>query len=137
MREGMKDFEMPTDDQVALASDGFRLLADPTRIKILWALLQGESSVACLAWSERRRRWCRCTSRKLRLAKLVQARKEGTFAFYSAADDHVARLFGEALYHADHQVQGLPDHPASKVRVHARGVYWLDMASSRVAIEGE
>ena len=52
---------------------------------------------------------------KLRLAKLVQARKEGTFAFYSAADDHVARLLAEALYHADHQVQGLSDHPGSKV----------------------
>lgn len=108
---------MPTDDQVALASDGFRLLADPTRIKILWALLQGESSVACLAGLVG-------TSptvvsqhlSKLRLAKLVQARKEGTFAFYSAADDHVARLLAEALYHADHQVQDLSDHPASNAR---------------------
>jgi DNA-binding transcriptional ArsR family regulator len=116
MHEGMNDFEMPTDDQVAVASDGFRLLADPTRIKILWALLQGESSVTCLADLVG-------TSptvvsqhlSKLRLAKLVRARKEGTFAFYSAADDHVARLLAEALFHADHQVQGLPDHSLSKV----------------------
>jgi DNA-binding transcriptional ArsR family regulator len=113
----MKDFEMPTDDQVALASDGFRLLADPTRIKILWALLQGESSVTCLA--DLVGTSPTAVSQhlsKLRLAKLVQARREGTFAFYSAADDHVARLLAEALYHADHQVQGLPDHPTSKVR---------------------
>jgi DNA-binding transcriptional ArsR family regulator len=117
MHEGMKDFEMPTDEQVVLASDGFRLLADPTRIKILWALLQGESSVACLA--DLVGTSPTAVSQhlsKLRLAKLVQARKEGTFAFYSAADDHVARLLAEALYHADHQVQGLPDHPASKAR---------------------
>ena len=31
MHEGMKDFEMPTEEKVELASDGFRLLADPTR----------------------------------------------------------------------------------------------------------
>lgn len=108
---------MPTEDQVGLASDAFRLLADPTRIKILWALLQGESSVACLADLVG-------TSptvvsqhlSKLRLTKLVQVRREGTFAFYSAADDHVAQLLTEALFHADHQVQGQPDHPSSKVR---------------------
>jgi len=34
---------------VHLAAESLRLLGDPTRIKILWALLQGESSVACLA----------------------------------------------------------------------------------------
>jgi DNA-binding transcriptional ArsR family regulator len=81
MHEGMKDFEMPTDDQVAVASDAFRLLADPTRIKLLWALLQGESSVSCLADLVG-------TSptvvsqhlSKLRLAKLVRVRREGTFA---------------------------------------------------------
>jgi DNA-binding transcriptional ArsR family regulator len=99
---------------VDLASEGFRLLADPTRIKILWALLQGESSVTCLAdvvgatptgVSQH--------LAKLRLAKLVQVRREGTFAYYSAADDHVARLLAEALYHADHQVSALPDHHPS------------------------
>src|ERR1039458_8201444 len=112
MHEGMKDLEMPTDEQVALASDGFRLLADPTRIKILWALLQGESSVACLAdlVGPRPTAVSQHLS-KLRLARLVYRRRSGTFAYYSAADEHVARLLAEALYHADHQVKGLPDHP--------------------------
>ncbi|GAA1646130.1 ArsR/SmtB family transcription factor [Actinoplanes couchii] len=32
-----------------LAAETFRLLSDPTRIKVLWALLQGETNVACLA----------------------------------------------------------------------------------------
>ncbi|BCB89301.1 ArsR/SmtB family transcription factor [Phytohabitans suffuscus] len=45
----LPDFRMPNEEQVHLAAEGFRLLADPTRIKILWVLLQGESSVACLA----------------------------------------------------------------------------------------
>ncbi|MHB8378601.1 MAG: ArsR/SmtB family transcription factor [Acidimicrobiales bacterium] len=115
MHEGMKEFEMPTDDQVVLASDGFRLLADSTRIKIMWALLQSESSVARLA--ELVGASPTVVSQhlsKLRLAKLVRVRKEGTFAFYSAADDHVARLLSEALFHADHQMQDLADHPKFK-----------------------
>jgi len=102
---------MPTDEQVALASDGFRMLADSTRIKILWALLHGESSVACLAdlvgatptgVSQH--------LAKLRLAKLVHVRRQGTFAYYSAADGHVATLLAEALHHADHEVSARPDH---------------------------
>ena len=103
MHEDMKALEMPTDEQVDLASEGFRLLADSTRIKILWALLQGESSVTGLA--ELVGATPTGVSQhlaKLRLAKLVQVRREGTFAYYSAADDHVARLLAEALYHADH-----------------------------------
>ncbi|HWW52944.1 MAG TPA: metalloregulator ArsR/SmtB family transcription factor [Acidimicrobiales bacterium] len=121
MHEGMKALEMPTDEQVDLASEGFRLLADPTRIKILWALLQGESSVTSLAdlvgatptgVSQH--------LAKLRLAKLVQVRREGTFAYYSAADEHVARLLAEALYHADHQVSALPEHASVPNRRRAR-----------------
>jgi DNA-binding transcriptional ArsR family regulator len=119
MHEDMKDFEMPTTTQVEVASDAFRLLADPTRIKLLWALLQGESSVSCLA--DLVGASPTAVSQhlsKLRWAKLVQVRREGTFAYYSAADEHVARLLAEALYHADHQVHGLPDHPADRPRAH-------------------
>jgi DNA-binding transcriptional ArsR family regulator len=95
--------EMPTDDQVDLAVEAFRMLADRKRIKILWALLHGESSVNELA---------ECVGAsssavsqhlaKLRLAGLVQVRREGTYAYYTAADEHVHRLLDEALFHADH-----------------------------------
>lgn len=113
MHEDIKSFEMPGEEQVESASEAFRLLQDPTRIKILWALLQGESSVTCLA--DIVGATPTAVSQhlaKLRLSKLVQVRREGTFAFYSAADEHVARLLAEALYHADHQVRSLPDHDA-------------------------
>jgi len=104
---------MPAEEQVSAASDAFRLLSDPTRIKLLWALLQGESSVSCLA--DLVGASPTAVSQhlsKLRWARLVSVRREGTFAYYSAADAHVARLLAEALYHADHQMVGLPDHPA-------------------------
>lgn len=95
---------MPADEQVAFASDGFRMLADPTRLKILWALSQGEASVANLA--DLVGAAPAAVSQhlaKLRLANLVRVRRSGTYAYYSATDAHVTRLLTEALDHAGHQ----------------------------------
>ncbi|WP_344883678.1 metalloregulator ArsR/SmtB family transcription factor [Allokutzneria multivorans] len=89
---------MPADHDVRAATEAFRLLADPTRIKILWALYQGESSVAGLA--DLVGTTPTAVSQhlaKLRLARLVRGRREGTFVYYSAHDQHVRRLLAEAL----------------------------------------
>jgi DNA-binding transcriptional ArsR family regulator len=93
-------------------STWLRLLADPARIKVLWALLQGESSVACLA--ELVGAPPTAVSQhlaKLRLAGLVRGRRQGTFIYYTAADEHVRRLLTQALYHAEAEraERGLPD----------------------------
>jgi DNA-binding transcriptional ArsR family regulator len=103
MHDGLPDLSMPDDEQTNLAAETFRMLADPTRIKLLWALLQGESSVTCLADLA----GVSPTSvsqhlAKLRLAGLVRGRREGTFVYYTAADTHVHALLAEALFHADH-----------------------------------
>jgi DNA-binding transcriptional ArsR family regulator len=106
-----QEAEMPTDEQVAEAVDTFKLLADPTRLRILWALLHGEHSVNLLA--EHVGAHPAAVSQhlaKLRLARMVRTRREGTHVFYLAQDDHVRRIVEEALFHADHLVQGLPDH---------------------------
>lgn len=111
---------MPNEEQVHLAAETFRLLADPTRMKILWALLQGESSVACLA--ELVGAAPTAVSQhlaKLRLARLVTGRREGTFVYYSAANVHVRALLGEALFHAEHTDRDLPDHADDDGSVHA------------------
>jgi DNA-binding transcriptional ArsR family regulator len=113
MHASLPEFEMPTEEQVHLAAESFRLLADPTRIKVLWALLQGESSVACLA--ELAGAAPTAVSQhlaKLRLAGLVKGRREGTFVYYSAADNHVRGLLAQALHHAEHVDRDLPsgDH---------------------------
>lgn len=97
----IEDFQMPHEEQVHLAAESLRMLADPTRIKILWALLQGESTVACLA--ELAGTSPTAVSQhlaKLRLAGLVTGRREGTYVHYSATDEHVQRLLAEALFHA-------------------------------------
>ncbi|GAA2083636.1 ArsR/SmtB family transcription factor [Actinomadura alba] len=121
MHASMPDFQMPNEEQVHLAAESFRLLADPTRMKILWALLQGESSVACLA--DLVGAAPTAVSQhlaKLRLAGLVKGRREANFVYYSAANVHVRRLLDEALFHADHTDRGLPDHDGDDIGVHAK-----------------
>src|ERR1700712_68343 len=103
MHDELPAFTMPNEEQANLAAESFRMLADPTRVKILWALLQGESSVACLA--DLAGAAPTAVSQhlaKLRLAGLVTGRREGTYIYYSAANDHVRKLLSQALFHADH-----------------------------------
>ncbi|GAA3511898.1 DNA-binding transcriptional ArsR family regulator [Streptosporangium album] len=109
MHTSLPDFDMPNEEQVHLAAESFRLLSDPTRIKVLWALLQGESSVACLAeLADAAPAAVSQHLAKLRLAGLVKGRREGTFVYYTAVDDHVRPLLAQALRHADHIDRGLP-----------------------------
>ncbi len=102
---------MPTNDQVDQAVNTLKLIADPTRLRILWTLLHGEHSVNLLA--EHVGAQPAAVSQhlaKLRLAHLVRTRREGTHIYYLARNDHVRRIVKEALFQADHIVQGLPDH---------------------------
>lgn len=92
----------PSEAQVATAVDTLKLLADPTRLRILWALLHGEHSVGPLA--EHVGAPGPAVSQhlaKLRLTGLVQTRREGNRIYYLADDDHLRRLVEEALFHAD------------------------------------
>lgn len=116
---------MPENHEVRLAADAFRMLGDPNRIRILWALLQGESSVNCLA--ELIGASPSTVSQhlaKLRLAGLVQGRREGTFMYYTAADAHVRALLSEGLFHADHAHRGIGEgevheHPVVRTSAHS------------------
>jgi DNA-binding transcriptional ArsR family regulator len=121
MHDELHDFAMPEDQQVRVAADAFRLLADPTRIKLLWALLQGETSVNCLA--ELVGASASAVSQhlaKLRLAGLVEGRRDGTFTYYTAADEHVRALLDQALFHADHADRGIGSDTPHTHRTAAR-----------------
>ncbi len=87
------------------------MVGDPTRLRIMWSLLHGEHSVNELADHLGARPPAVSQHlAKLRLSRLVTTRRDGTRIFYSADNEHVRRLVEEALFHADHLVQGLPDH---------------------------
>jgi DNA-binding transcriptional ArsR family regulator len=109
--------EHPTEEQVAQAASTLKLLADPTRLRMLWALLHGEHAVNELA--DHVGAQPAAVSQHLAKLRLVNARREGNRIFYAATTEHLRRLVEEALFHADHIVQGLPDHgaPAQARRV--------------------
>ena len=103
--------ETPSERQVQAAAALFAMLADPTRVKLLWSLNDGELDVTTLA--ERARTTPTIASQhlaKLRLAGLVTQRVDGRRRLYATTGTHLRALIREALYRADHEVTGIPDH---------------------------
>ncbi|WP_133800900.1 ArsR/SmtB family transcription factor [Kribbella caucasensis] len=101
----------PGDEQVALAVEVFRMLSDPTRVRLLWALLDGEMAVNELAEAVgKSQAGVSQHLAKLRLARLVRTRKQGNQVFYRIENSHASQLVQDAIYHAEHSSGGFPDH---------------------------
>jgi DNA-binding transcriptional ArsR family regulator len=101
----------PDDEQVELAVGMLKLLADSTRLRIIWALLHGEHSVNELAdHVGAHPAGVSQHLAKLRLARLVSVRREGNRAFYAAQSPHVRLLAEQALFHTDHLVGAPVEH---------------------------
>jgi DNA-binding transcriptional ArsR family regulator len=97
--------------QVDLAVEVFRMLADPTRVRLLWALIETERSVNDLA--EQLGKPPASVSQhlaKLRMARLVRTRRDGTHVFYQLENPHVAQLVIDAIHNAEHAGPGVPQH---------------------------
>lgn len=98
-------------ERLAVAATVFALLSDPTRLHLLWVLAEGEADVGQLT------RACGASRTavsqhlaKLRLAGLVESRRQSRHSIYRLHDGHLRRLVVEALNHADHVVTGEPFH---------------------------
>lgn len=101
---------LPT-DQVALAVEVFRMLADGTRIQILWSLIDREMPVNELAESiEKAGPAVSQHLAKLRMARLVRTRRAGTQVFYQLENDHVRQLIVDAVHNAEHAGPAIPAH---------------------------
>lgn len=113
------------------------MLADGTRIQILWALIDGEMPVNDLAAvigkpgpsvSQH--------LAKLRMARLVSTRREGTQIFYQLENDHVRELIVDAVHNAEHAGPAIPAHhlmrdgDVTPIQEH------IDQASSAVGTGG-
>jgi DNA-binding transcriptional ArsR family regulator len=95
-----------------LIVETFQALADPTRVRILYALIHRPMCVRDLAILVGVS--ASGVSHQLRLLRdrrLVKPRREGNTIYYQVDDHHVATLFKEVDYHVDHVRQGLPEHP--------------------------
>jgi DNA-binding transcriptional ArsR family regulator len=105
------DDDAPTGAQVDAAVTALRMLADPTRLKLLWALRDGERDVTSLTAAVGAARPAVSQHlAKLLLAGLVQTRRDGRRVVYRAAGGHVRRLVTEVFHAADHHLTGAPEH---------------------------
>jgi ArsR family transcriptional regulator len=84
------------------AADIFKALADPTRVKILYALSLREICVCDMAaLLGKSSSSVSHHLRVLRNLRLVKFRKDGKAAYYSLDDEHIHNLIGEGLKHAE------------------------------------
>jgi DNA-binding transcriptional ArsR family regulator len=89
---------------IDLVTTTFKLLGDPTRVRLVDALTHGERCVSDLAslvgLSES------AISHQLRLlraARLVRVRRAGRLAFYALDDHHVAGLLHDTRKHVEEE----------------------------------
>jgi DNA-binding transcriptional ArsR family regulator len=108
----------PPDEQIDLAVEVFRMLADSTRIRLLHHLSHGECSVNDLAAAIGKGQTAVSQHlAKLRLARLVQSRRQGNQVFYRVDSDHVRQLVEDALHNAEHAFGGIPAHHQQDDRI--------------------
>ncbi|WP_436533676.1 ArsR/SmtB family transcription factor [Actinoplanes sp. HUAS TT8] len=85
-------------DTIEVATTMLGMLADPTRLRLLAALVAGERDVTGLTEVAGAARPAVSQHLgKLRLAGLVRVRREGRRQVYAVAGPHVARLVTEVL----------------------------------------
>lgn len=93
----------PASATLATVADLFAALGDPTRLRIVAALAEGELCVcdlaALLSLSDS------AVSHQLRYLRnlgLVRARRDHRLVYYTLDDDHVGMLYRQALDHVSH-----------------------------------
>ena len=91
----------------ALLAETFQAMADPSRIRLISALMETELCVcdlaAVLGMSQSA---VSHQLRSLRDLRLVKHRKEGRIVYYALDDQHIRDLFQRSREHVSHSRQG-------------------------------
>ncbi len=109
---------LPESDYVELAVEVFSMLADATRVRIIMALRDAsELSVNHLAdIVDKSPAAVSQHLAKLRLARIVATRQDGTRIFYRLENEHAQQLVADAIFQAEHSLGGIPHHHADRTR---------------------
>ncbi len=89
-----------TDDQAVELAEMFRLMGDPSRLRIVLACLDGAACVSDIA--ARTRLSPSLVSHHLRLlraARILRAERQGKQVFYAPADEHVRCTITDMVAH--------------------------------------
>jgi DNA-binding transcriptional ArsR family regulator len=112
---------LPDEEQVDLAVEVFRMLADANRVRLLWLLRGGEASVRELTDAVAKPQALVSQHlAKLRMARLVTTRRQGSHVYYRLANHHVSQLVVDAIFNAEHAEPGIPLHHQPAAMAHER-----------------
>jgi DNA-binding transcriptional ArsR family regulator len=94
---------MISEETSSILAEFFKVLGEPTRIKILYALSINEMCVCDISkLLNMSQSAVSHQLRVLRAARLVKYRKEGKVVYYSLDDEHVENVFRQGLDHIGH-----------------------------------
>ncbi len=94
--------KIPQDEMIYDLAEFFKVFADSTRMKIIYALMENELCVCDIANIVQTTQ--SAISHQLRLlkqAKLVKFRKEGKVVYYSLDDDHISQIVRKGREHIE------------------------------------
>lgn len=92
--------QLPQDEVLYDLAELFKIFGDSTRVKILYALLEGELCVCDIAkLMEVTQSAVSHQLRVLKGSKLVKFRREGKTVYYSLADEHVISILSQGMEH--------------------------------------
>ncbi|MEU8266313.1 metalloregulator ArsR/SmtB family transcription factor [Sphaerisporangium sp. NPDC049002] len=102
---------LPGEETVQDLAQVFGLLADPGRLRMMAALLEGGEMCVCdlAAATGQSMSGASHALRLLRMRRVVKVRRSGRMAYYQLADSHVRMLFDLAITHARHTEGELGD----------------------------
>ena len=96
--------KMPKEEILYDLSELFKVFGDSTRIRILYALFEGEVCVCDLAnILQMSQSAISHQLRILKINKLVKNRREGKSVFYSLADDHITTILSQGMEHIEEE----------------------------------
>ncbi len=100
---------LPDDHHLTVIAETYRLLGDPTRLKIVLTCLEGPIAVGDIANAiGASPSLVSHHLRLLRAARLVRFTRRNKQVLYEAADDHIARMLTDMLDHALEDFEGDP-----------------------------
>lgn len=94
--------KIPQDEMIYDLAEFFKVFADSTRMKIIYALMENELCVCDIANIVQTTQ--SAISHQLRLlkqAKLVKFRKEGKVVYYSLDDEHISQIVKKGREHIE------------------------------------
>ncbi|MDC7220052.1 MAG: metalloregulator ArsR/SmtB family transcription factor [Spirochaetales bacterium] len=91
---------LPVEEEIQDLADFFKIFGDPTRVRILFLLREGEFCVHDISvLIEMQQTAVSHQLKLLRHARLVKYRKEGKQVFYSLNDEHIEEILAIGLDH--------------------------------------